>query len=60
MTTKGPDISFLVIMGRKDIEEFIHGATFVTDTTADGVARSDVRDVSRLDMKLRIVETHVL
>ena len=60
MTTIGPDSNFLVIMGRKDIEEFTHGATIVTDTTVDDVARNDVRDVSRLVMKLRIFETHVL
>ncbi|MFS7989109.1 hypothetical protein Hanom_Chr11g01042851 [Helianthus anomalus] len=60
MTTKAPDSSFLVVMGRKDIEEFTHGATNVTDTTVASATGFVVSGVSRLVMKLRIVETHAL
>ena len=60
MTTRAQDSSFLVVMGRVDIEVIIQSVTDAIDTTVVSATRVVASGVSRLVMKLRIVETHVL
>ena len=60
MTTRVPVSSFLVVVGRVDIEEIIQRVTDAIGTTTVSATRVVVRGVSRWVMKLKIVGAHDL